>query len=106
MPSEPLYICVRSNNWNKNNNNNNSSFNITFKPSVIREKDKKQTIQKLIIHIILLFCISSVWLLPYLFSIIIATVSYIHGMKFIVSLLSLSGVVVCFTPFMLTKRNR
>ena len=104
LPSEPLYICVRSNNWDQDNTFN--SFNITFKPSVIREKDKKKSIQKLMMHMILLFCISSVWLLPYMISLIVATVSYIHGMKIIVTLIILSCSIVCSAPFMLTKKNR
>jgi hypothetical protein len=102
VPCEPVYLCARSNDWN----GRDSSFNIHFRPGYIRLKDKDLIFSKCLMHLSLVFFVSSVWLLPYIAAFIVGTVTYKYAITYLVLFALFSLLVVCLTPFMLTKRNR
>jgi hypothetical protein len=83
-----------------------SSFSINFKNSFIRDKDKKRFKEHLGYHILMLLIVSSLFLLPYLVAFLTLVLVYLHGIKFLLVLLSIAITVICLTPVMLTKKNR
>lgn len=102
IPSEPFYLCARSNHWQRGE----SSMRIEFRPSYFRENDYNWVIKKTLVHISLVVAVSSMWLLPYIAAMVTSVMVYIHGFDYYLIFLVFSGSVVCLTPFMFTKRNR
>lgn len=102
IPSEPFYLCARSNHWQRGD----SGMRLEFRPSYFRDNDYNWVIKKTLVHISLVVAISSMWLLPYIAAMVTSVVIFIHGFDYYLIALAFSGSVVCLTPFMFTKRNR
>lgn len=102
VPCEPMYICARSNDWK----GGASSFEITFKSGHIRFKDRMLVLRKAFFHIFLIIVVSSARLLPYIASLIVASITYEYSIKYMIMISIFSACVVCLTPLMLTKKNR
>lgn len=102
VPAEPLYLCARSNDWS----GADARFSITFRPGYLREKDFELCMTKTLLHIAIMLSVSSAWLLPYLAALVMAAVAYSLGMNKFIMTLSFSGLIVCLTPLMLTRKNR
>lgn len=113
IPCEPIFICARANNWNDDgdyssfrSNNISSTFQMKFRNGYIRTNDKSLFYNKLVIHVALIFVVSSIWLLPYLSSIVVAVISYSYALNYVISITIFSVCVILLTPLMLTKSNR
>ena len=102
VPAEPIYLCARSNDWT----GSPAKFHITFRPVFLREKDKQLCHSKTLVHIILVIAVTSIWLLPYIAAVVVAALTFIHGIKFIIAIITFSCCIVSLTPLMLTKKNR
>ena len=102
VPAEPIYLCARSNDWT----GSQAKFHITFRPVFLREKDKQLCHSKTLVHIILVIAVTSIWLLPYIAAVVVAALTFIHGIKFIIAIITFSCCIVSLTPLMLTKKNR
>ena len=102
VPAEPIYLCARSNDWT----GSQAKFHITFRPVFLRESDKLLCHSKSLVHIILVIAVTSIWLLPYIAAVVVAALSFMHGIKFVIAIISFSCCIVALTPLMLTKKNR
>lgn len=102
IPSEPFYLCARSNHWQRGD----SSIRLEFRPSYFRDSDYNWVVKKTLVHITLVVAVSSMWLLPYIAALVTSMMVFIHGFDYYLIALAFSGSVVCLTPFMFTKRNR
>ena len=102
VPAEPIYLCARSNDWT----GLPANFRITFRPVYIRSDDQKLCHSKTRVHVALVAAVTSIWLLPYIAAIVVAALSFMHGIKFTIVIISFSGCVVLLTPLMLTRKNR
>jgi hypothetical protein len=102
VPAEPIYLCARSNDWT----GQPAKFQITFRPVFLRERDKQLCHSKTFLHILLVIAVTSIWLLPYIAAIVVAALSFMHGIKFIIAIITFSCCIVSLTPLMLTKKNR
>jgi hypothetical protein len=102
IPAEPFFLCARSIHWT----GSNSSFQIEFRPVYLRGRDFSLCAQKILLHLLLVAAVSSIWLLPYIGSFVLCVFAYTYGMHRFMVLLAFSSSVVCFTPLMLTSRNR
>lgn len=102
-PAEPLHICARSLSWKQPSSP--ASFTVQIRPVYLREKDKNDSLKKMLIHILLMSVASSTWLLPYLIALSVAFLSYSHAMKYFLVILGTCSFVVLLVPFMLTKKN-
>ena len=102
VPAEPIYLCARSNDWT----GSQAKFHITFRPVFLRESDKQLCHSKALVHIILVIAVTSIWLLPYIAAVVVAALSFMHGIKFVIAIISFSCCIVALTPLMLTKKNR
>jgi hypothetical protein len=102
VPSETIYICGRSTNTAEGS----SYFTWSIRSTYLRERDRRQAFEKIGYHIVLLFATASEWLLPYFFSLLIAILSYLHGLKVIMILLVISSITLCLSPIMLLKKYR
>lgn len=104
VPAEPIYLCVRSNEWSSKDGY--STFNIQFSQATMRNDDRTLSQWKALYHLILIIMFASIFLLPYLVSAILAFIIYPYGMRYYFSALIFSSFVVCLAPFMLTNHNR
>jgi hypothetical protein len=102
VPAEPIYLCARSNDWT----GSPAKFRITFRPVFLRERDKQLCHSKTLVHILLVIAVTSIWLLPYIAAIVVAALTFMHGIKFIIAIITFSCCIVSLTPLMLTKKNR
>ena len=102
IAAEPFHLCARSTAWMTSQ----STFELHFRPIFIREKDRLNTLPKLLIHAGLIAAVSSIWLLPYLISVAVVTVTFTHGLKYFLAILFCCCCIVGLTPLMLTKKNR
>jgi len=102
IPAEPIYLCARSTDWQSSS----ASFGMKFRPAYLREKDKRQSHNQTVVHILLIVAVSSVWFIPYLTALVAALLVYEHGIKIMLTLFVFSTSVVCLTPLMFTKHNR
>ena len=102
VPSEPFYLCARSNDWQ----GSDSRLRVEFRPTYLREQDYNWVIKKTLVHISLVVAVSSLWLLPYIAALVVCIVTYIMGFDYYLATMVFSGVVVCLTPLMLTRKNR
>lgn len=102
VPAEPIYLCARSNDWT----GSPAKFRITFRPVFLRERDKQLCHSKTLVHILLIIAVTSIWLLPYIAAIVVAALTFLHGIKFIIAIITFSCCIVSLTPLMLTKKNR
>jgi hypothetical protein len=102
IPSEPFYLCARSNDWQRED----SSMRIEFRPSYFRDTDYNWVIKKTLVHIFLVVAVSSMWLLPYIAAVVTCIVTFVHGFDYYLFALVFSGAVVSLTPFMFTKRHK
>lgn len=100
--AEPITICARS----TNPFGEQAQFHASFRHAYIRERDRRQVLGKLAYHLLLLVAASSIWFLPYLVAFAVAIYAFLHGLKVIMVLLGTGAVVLCLTPFMLTRKNR
>ena len=104
IPAEPFGLCARSNSWQPRSGS--THFNVEFNPTYIREKDRINCLTKILIHAALTVAASSVWLLPYLLSVLVGTISYTNGLKYYLMILISCIGVVMLTPLMFTRKNR
>lgn len=102
VPAEPLYLCVRSNDWI---NDGDGSFKIIFRPSYQRDNDQLNASHKAYVHFFLIIALSSIKLLPYIVAMVVAIIAYLHGIKFFIVSIIFSFSIVCLTPLMLTKKK-
>lgn len=100
--AEPIYLCARANHWDEDI----ARLSVEFRPAFNRESDKIYCSQKTLMHVAIVFSMSSLWLVPYVAALMIAVLAYLYGMKIFFTLLGCSVLVVCLTPLMLTKNNR
>jgi hypothetical protein len=110
IPAEPIYLCARSTIWERipdaHHLQQQSKFSIHFRSGHIREIDKRQCKQNLVLHVVLLIALSNVWLLPYIISPVVAVYVYLHGLKIFILCSCVSGFVLCLAPIMLKAKNR
>ena len=108
IPAEPLYLCVRSIDWNNNHANSSSSFSIEFGEVNPRDSASRIKFRNLsLLHLLYITIVtSSIFLLPYLISLLTAVYVFNRGMKLFVSAFVLSVAVVGLGPLMLTAKNR
>ena len=102
VAAEPIYICGRSNDWN----GADAQFHLTFKPVYIREADKILCHSKTLIHLIMVTAFSSIMLLPYMAAIVVAFLTFTHGINIFIAILVFSCCIVSLAPLMLTRKNR
>ena len=102
IPSEPFYLCARSNDWQ----GGDSRLKVEFRPTYFREQDFTWVTKKTIVHICLVVAVSSLWLMPYIAALVTCITTYIFGFDYYLFCMVLSGLVVCLTPLMLTRKNR
>ena len=94
VPSEPFYLCARSNDWQ----GSDSRLRVEFRPTYLREQDYNWVIKKTLVHISLVVAVSSLWLLPYIAALVVCIVTYIMGFDYYLATMVFSGVVVCLLP--------
>lgn len=104
VPAEPIYLCVRSNDWSSTDGY--STFNIQFSEAIVRNDDRTLSRWKALYHLLLIIMFASIFLLPYLVSVMVGIIIYPIGMRYYFSALVFSSLIVCLTPFMLTNHNR
>ena len=102
IPSEPFYLCARSNDWQ----GGDSRLKVEFRPTYFREQDCSWVTKKTLVHISLVVAVSSLWLLPYIAALVVCIVTYMLGFDYYLVCMVFSGMVVCLTPLMLTRKNR
>jgi hypothetical protein len=100
--AEPVYLCARSNDWR----GGDAQFSITFRGAFLRDNDKRQCHEKTLMHIGVIFALSSAWLLPYVAAMAVAVFMFLHGLQIVLGLFAVSALVLCLAPLMLTRRNR
>ena len=113
IPAEPTYICARANDWHPHSvhrdrvaKESGTPFTVTFKKAFIRESDRFASMRKSLLHLLLLFALTSAWLLPYIVAMICAVYTYLHAIKKLIMIFSFSTAVVGLTPLMLIPKNR
>ena len=103
VPVEPLYLCARCNDWRKNATAN---ISVEFRPMYLRERDRSRYVFKMLLHMGILFALSSLSLMPYLVALVCGAFAYLYGMNHLLASVAVSCCVVLFTPLMLTRKNR
>lgn len=103
VPAEPVYLCVRANEWS---GAAHSTFEIKFHKALIRRGDKLKCRQYILIHAVFILLCASMYLLPYALALSLGINVYYLGMKLYTTILLLSILVLFFCPLMLTNHNR
>jgi hypothetical protein len=103
VPAEPFYLCARNSHWRSDSV---GWFSLDFRPVYPRVQDRRNFKLKIIFHAGIVGAFSSVWLLPYLVSMIVSVLSYYHGLQKLMVLMSFSSFMLMMLPFMLIKNNR
>lgn len=102
IPSEPFVVCARS----VDLFGRNSSFDISFREAYLRDKDQLVSQEEILFHFATLIISSSSWCFPYFAALSVGSFVYVNGIHITISLLCLSGCVVCLAPIMFTAKNR
>jgi hypothetical protein len=104
VEATPVYLCVRSNDWQ--DQYNHSRFSLHFRPAYVRGRDRASSMRKMLSEASFLLGMSVSWLCPLLKAYWAASFSYVYGLNVFIAIVSISIITLLLTPFVLTRKNR